>query len=138
MTNAKRRTPVLALAVATALLALGCGGGEDGTGPAAPQPGQLTVNVTTSGAAGAAFLLTVRGPGITSPTPGASGQKLYTFASGDTLRAAVIGTVTAGALLKFSVPDVNQASSYRATLNEVAGTDNALLATSSFSVTVTQ
>jgi hypothetical protein len=65
-----------------------------------------------------------------------SSFRLYTLASGDTLRAAVIGTVSSGDLLRFSVPDVNQASGYHVTLEEVAGTDNQLLSTGNFTATI--
>ncbi len=127
-----------AVVVSASLLAGACGGDDDGTGPPAPLPGQLTVNVSTSGGPGAAFKLTVTGEGIASPVKVGTSHQLYTFASGDTLKAALIGTVSTGELLKFSVPDVNQASSYRVTLNEVAGSDNALLSLGSFSVSVSQ
>jgi hypothetical protein len=138
MIKRKRLTRAWALTIAgAALLAGGCGG-DDGTGPPKPQPGQLTVNVSATGSPGAAFLLTVRGTNITDPVAANSGHKLYTFASGDTLKAAVIGTVSSGALLKFSVPDVNQASGYRVSLNQVAGTDNALIPVASFGVTIGQ
>jgi ketol-acid reductoisomerase len=121
--------------VCAALLAGGCGDDES-TAPPAPQPGQLTVSVTTTGSAGAAFLLNVRGQGISSPVAVSSSFQLYTFASGDTLKVAVVGTVSSGDLLRFSVPDVNQASSYHVTLEEVAGTDNQLLSTSNFTITI--
>jgi hypothetical protein len=127
-----------AIVVSASLLAGACGGDDDGTGPPAPQPGQLTVNVSTSGSPGAAFKLTVTGEGISSPVKVGTSHQLYTFASGDTLKTALIGTVSTGELLKFSVPDVNQASSYRVTLNEVAGSDNALLSLGSFSVSVSK
>lgn len=122
--------------VCASLLAGGCNG--DKIQDPDPQPGQLTVNVSTSGSAGAAFKLTVTGKDISSPVNVGSSHQLYTFASGNTLAAAVIGTVSAGALLKFSVPDVNQASSYSVTLNEVAGSDNALRSLGNFSVSVSQ
>ena len=112
--------------------------GDDGTGPAAVQPGQLAVAVTTSGTAGAAFQLLVTGADIANPVQVGATHRLYTAASGDTLRAAVIAQVSSGELLRFSVPDVNQASSYNVLLQEVAGSDNALLSTGSFSVSISQ
>lgn len=134
----KRANWSLALVVVSAsLLAGGCGG-DKVVGPKLAQPGQLTVNVSTSGSAGAAFKLTVTGEGISNPVNVGTSHQLYTFASSGTLEAAVIGAVSTGQLLKFSVPDLNLASSYTVTLNEVAGSDNALLSLGSFSVSVSQ
>jgi hypothetical protein len=75
---------------------------------------------------------------IANPVQVGANHRLYTAASGDTLRAAVIAQVSSGELLRFSVPDVNQASSYNVVLQEVAGSDNALLSTGSFSVSIGQ
>ena len=124
------------LAIAYAALHAGACGGEDGTGPPPALPGQLTVSVSTTGSPGAAYLLTVRGEGITSPQAANTGHRLYTSLSGDTLRAALIGTLSNGDLLRFDVPDVNRASSYRVVLEEVAATDNSLLPLSTFTTTI--
>lgn len=120
-----------------ALLASACGG-EDGTGPPPALPGQLTVSVSTTGDPGAAYLLTLRGEGITSPEAANTGHLLYTSLSGDTLKVALIGTISNGDLLHFNVPDVNRASSYRVSLQEVAGSDNSLLPLSTFAATIGQ
>jgi hypothetical protein len=134
--NSKRisRTWPLAI-ISAALLGLACSS-EESTGPPAPQPGQLTVSVSTTGSAGAAFLLKVRGDGISSPATVSANHRLYTFAAGDTLKAAVIGSVSSGDVLVFSVPDVNRASSYIVTLEQVSGSDNALLPTSGFTAVI--
>jgi hypothetical protein len=119
--------------VCAAFLAGAC---ETG-GPSGPSgPGQLTVSVSTTGAGGAAFLLTVTGAGITNPVAANSGHLLYSNISGNTLRVAVIGSHTSGALLRFRVPDLAQASTYNATLNEVAGSDNNLQSTGNYTVTI--
>ncbi|KPK82618.1 MAG: hypothetical protein AMS25_01865 [Gemmatimonas sp. SM23_52] len=123
-----------ATAIVCAALLAGACESQDGTGPSGP--GQLTVSVSTTGAGGAAFLLTVTGPGITSPVAANSGHLLYPHISGNTLRVAVIGSHTAGALLRFSVPDVGQASSYNTTLNQVAGSDNNLQSGGDYTVTI--
>jgi hypothetical protein len=134
MMNDKRVHWVRASALVCALvLAAGCS--KESTGPTVV-PGQLTVSVSTAGSAGAAFLVTVSGSGITNPVAGNASQRLYQMISGNTLKAAVIGSLSSGALLKFDVPDVNRASSYNVTLLQVAGSDNALLATGDWSVTV--
>jgi hypothetical protein len=137
--NSKRGFWTWPLAITcAAVLASSCGGdGDEGTGPSAPRPGQLTVSISGNGNAGSAFLLSVRGDGMSSPTAPSASHRLYTNLSGDTLTAALIGEVSEGALLKFNVPDVNRASSYRVNLTQVAGADNALLPLGTFTVTIT-
>ena len=135
--NNKRNLFGWALSIVCATFLIGSCGGDDGSGPPAPEPGQLTVSVS-SGSTGAAFNLTITGEDIANPVQAVGSHQIYTFASGDTLSAAVIGQVSSGDLLRFSVPDVNQATSYRVTLVEVAGTDNALLANSSFTASISQ
>jgi len=136
MMKRKRVFWVRAIAIASAtFLAGACESGGDG--PSGPSgPGQLTVSVSTTGAGGAAFLLTVTGAGITNPVAANSGHLLYSNISGNTLRVAVIGSHTSGALLRFRVPDLAQASTYNATLNEVAGSDNNLQSTGNYTVTI--
>ncbi len=124
------------LAIACAVwLASACNDGE-GTGPEPALPGQLTVTVSSTGSAGAAYLLTIRGPGITSPEAANLGHHLYASLSADTLKVALIATTSNGDLLRFDVPDVNRVDSYRVTLQEVAGSDNSLLPLSTFTATV--
>lgn len=134
MTGKRGYSALTAALLIAAFLAGGCSGTTE---PSGPQPGQLTVNVSTAGS-GAAFLLTLTGSGITNPVAANSGHSLYTFASGNTLKAIVVGSLSSGALMKFSVPDVNQSGSYSVTLDEVAGSDNALQNSSSYSVTISQ
>ena len=128
----------LAITCAT-VLAISCGGdGDEGTGPPGPLAGQLTVSISSTRNPGSAFLLTIRGDGMSSPTAPSASHRLYTYLSGDTLTAALIGEVSEGTLLRFNVPDVNRASSYRVNLIQVAGADNALLPLGTFSVTIGQ
>lgn len=134
MTGKRGYSALTATLLIAAFLAGGCSGTTE---PSGPQPGQLTVNVSAAGS-GAAFLLTLTGSGITNPVAANSGHSLYTFASGNTLKAIVVGSLSSGALMKFSVPDVNQSGSYSVTLDEVAGSDNALQNSSSYSVTISQ
>ncbi len=124
---------------ATLLLAAFLAGGCDGTTePPGPQPGQLTVNLSTTGSGGSAFLLTLSGSGITSPVAASAGHLLYSFASGNTVKVAVVGNISTGALVRFSVPDVNRVSSYGVTLNEAAASDNSLQNVSDYSLTITR
>jgi hypothetical protein len=135
--NNKRNFFGWALSIVCATFLIGSCGGDDSSGPPPPEPGQLTVSVSSS-ATGAAFNLRITGEDIANPVQAVGSHEIYTFASGDTLNTAVIGQVSSGDLLRFSVPDVNQAASYRVTLVEVAGTDNALLSNSSFTVSISQ
>ncbi len=134
MTSKRGYSALAATLLIAAFLAGGCSGTTE---PSGPQPGQLTVNVSTTGS-GAAFLLTITGSGITNPVAASGGHSVYSFASGNTLKAVVVGNVSSGGLMRFSVPDVNQSGSYSVTLDEVAGSDNALQNISSYSVTITQ
>ena len=108
--NNKRKFFGWALSIVCATFLVGsCGGDDEGTGPPAPQPGQLTVSVSSS-STGAAFNLSIRGEDISNPVEAVGSHEIYTFAMGDTLNVAVIGNVASGDLLRFSVPDVNQAN----------------------------
>jgi hypothetical protein len=125
--------------ICAAVVAISCGGdGDEGTGPPGPVAGQLTVSISTTRDPGSAFLLTIRGDGMSGPTAPSASHRLYTYLSGDTLTAALIGEVSEGALLKFNVPDVNRASSYRVNLLQVAGADNALLPLGTFSIEISR
>lgn len=136
--NGRRAVFVRSLAIIAAAFVAGSCGGDDGTGPAPPLPGPLTVTVSSTTGPGAAFLLTVSGEGISDPRAAAPGHQLYTNLSGDTLTVAVIGSIAAGGLMRFDVPDVNRAGSYRVSLQEVAGSDNSLLPVSAFSLKIVE
>jgi hypothetical protein len=125
-----------ALAVSAAFLAGACSSSDGPTGPSGP--GQLTVNVSTTGDAGAAFLITITGNGITNPVVASGGDVIYSFPSGNTVKVALIGEHSSGALFKFSVPNIANVGNYGRILHEVAGTDNELLPNGNFVVTITQ
>lgn len=135
----RRRDGAAPVAAALVVLALvgpqACG--KDSTGPEA-QRGQLTVEVQTSGSGGAAFLVTVTGDSIANPVAANASHRIDSFVSGRTMKAAVIGSVSSGPLLRFTVPDVNRSSQYSVTLNQVAGSDNALQATATYTLTITK
>ncbi|UCC83252.1 MAG: hypothetical protein JSW46_20255 [Gemmatimonadota bacterium] len=100
-----------------------------------PSSGQLTVDVSAAAGPGAAFKVMVIGEGISQPVAANAGDLLYSFASNDTVKVAVIGERSSGPLFRFSVPDGSFASSYTVVLLEVAGSDNALLAGADFTLT---
>lgn len=134
--NGGRAIGIWSLTIIAAAFLAGSCGGDEGTGPAPPLPGPLTVTVSSTAGPGAAFLLTVTGEGISDPQAVDPAFQLYTNLSGDTLKAAVIGSIAAGELLRFDVPDVNRAASYRVSLQEVAGNDNSLLPLSAFNLKI--
>lgn len=123
--------------VCAAFLFAGCSSsGDDTTGPSGP--GQLTVNLSSSGSGGAAFLITLTGDGITNPVAVNGAHRVYTYSSASSVRVALVGSATSGDILRFDVPDVGQLASYSARLDEVAGSDNQLGSTSDFTLTVTR
>jgi hypothetical protein len=63
---------------------------------------------------------------------------IYSFPSGNTVKVALIGEHSSGALFKFSVPNIANVGNYGRILHEVAGTDNELLPNGNFVVTITQ
>lgn len=100
-----------------------------GEGPTAPVPGTLVVSLTTPNSDDGAILLTMAGAGIGAPTAVSSSHVLFFRVTSTTsLTAVVVGNIAAGPLLSFAVPDVGAASSYTATITEVAARDNALRA----------
>lgn len=108
-------------------------------GPTAPQPGVLTLRLSAPATEQGALLLSLTGPGtiteITAP-PG-SAHVAHARAAGTTAKVAVFGAIGTGDLVRFSVPDVGQASGYEARLLEVAGPDNSLRSLSDgYSLTV--
>jgi hypothetical protein len=91
-----------------------------GVEPEAPQPGVLTVTLATPFPDDRAMLITVSGPDqAASVADAGSGYTVHARAGGTTFRAAVFGRLSSGPLVRFSVPDVNRASAYRATIQEV-------------------
>ncbi len=128
-----RRSSRLTVALLAALCLFGCG--DDGATEPQPQPGQLRVILSGGTAPAGAVVLTVTGPGISSPVP-AGGAALYHDLAGGTLSAVVVGASLGGEILRFSVSDVNQIASYAASMRQVAGPDNFLLEAGGFTVAV--
>jgi hypothetical protein len=116
--------------IGAALLITAC---QENIGPS--PSGQITVDVSAAAGPGAAFQVMVIGEGISQPVVANPGDLLYSFASNDTVKVAVIGDHSSGPLFRFSVPDGSQASSYAVVLLEVAGSDNGLLSGTNFTLT---
>jgi hypothetical protein len=107
---------VAALAVVTACA------GESG-----PTPGELTVRLTTPNADDGAMVLVLSGPGpITNVAAASAGTIVHARDASGSMRVAAFGSIASGDLIRFSVPDVEQASSYQATIHEVADRGNVL------------
>jgi hypothetical protein len=130
--SAPHRSRVRARLVGAALLALAAGCGSDGSGPVAPPApvaGVLVARLTTPNPDDRAVLVEVTGPSITSVPPGAdTSVTVHGRVVEGTLRAAVFGTVRAGTVVRFAVPDVNAAARYAGRVVEASGPASALRA----------
>lgn len=117
-----------------ALLALvaACGSDDEDGGPVAPLPpvaGVLVARLTTPHADDRAVLLEITGPSITAPQPATdAGVTVHGRIVDGTLRALVVGTVRAGTMVRFAVPDVNAAGRYAGRIVEASGPASALRA----------
>lgn len=111
-----------ALLLAAALVS-GCDAGE----PATPQPGELTLTLSTPNPADGALLVAITGPGaVASVRSAVADGVVQSRTAGTTTTVAVFGTLAAGPLLRISVPDVRQAQRYAATVREAADAENHL------------
>lgn len=116
-------------ALILALAAGACTGGDGrGTTPTQPEPGVLTVNLTTPNPDDRALVVQVNGPAISGVTAANAAYVVHSRVGASSVRVAVFGSLGSGALLRFQVPDVNQASAYSATVVEVADAANAVRA----------
>lgn len=104
-----------------AILALAVACGDDG--PTAPTPGTLVISLVTPNADDGAMLFTLAGGTIEDPRP-IDGAHTFFFRRDGTsaIVALCVGDLAAGPLIEFDVPDIGKASSYSATVTEVAGT----------------
>lgn len=115
------------LMTVVALLCTSCG---DSTPTAVQVPGALVVSLSTPNSDDGAILISISGGGIGSPSAESSTHVFYSRATSPlATNAAVVGNITSGPLLRFNVPDVGRASSYVATISQVADRDNDLRAT---------
>ncbi len=133
------RARLVTLAGAVVLAA--CGGGESGKAPTQPTPppaqpvvpapvaGILTISLVTPHADDGAILLEITGPAPAAQlTSAAQGAVVHARANGNTSRVAVFGALGSGALLRFSVPDVNAAPLFSAQVLEASDRGSALRA----------
>lgn len=113
------------IALLAGVLVAACG--KDG--PTGPVSGVITVNLSTATVDDRAILVSVTGPeeitGIEVANPS---YTLHSRGSGTAFKAAVFGNLGAGALLRFTVPDVNKVDSYTATVLQVSDAGNAVRA----------
>jgi hypothetical protein len=137
-----RRARVAALCGAT-LLASSCGGGGGDSSPTQPAPqqpqpptqptapvavpGTLTARLVTPNTDDGAILLEISGPSAVADvvTP-VQGAVVHSRIDGNTARVAVFGSLAAGAIVRFSVPDVNAVSQYSAKVTDASDRTNAL------------
>ena len=118
-----RRT-IVRSALALALVAPACG---EPTAP--PEPGELTVRLATPNTGDAAAVLTITLPsGATPPEilPSSNDLTIFHRVNGSTVRVAIFGALTDGAIARFAVPDVRDVGRYTVHLVEVADESNAL------------
>ncbi|MGE0354735.1 MAG: hypothetical protein AB7I33_06105 [Gemmatimonadales bacterium] len=118
-----------------------CGGGDNGGGNP-PVPGLLTVSLSSAPSNPGAIMFTVSGGQIDAVTTG-SYPTYQTTLNSTSRRVLLTGAITTGSLVQIQVPDINKASSYTASIQQVAarGTDPApyaQLPVAGFSIAVTQ
>ena len=133
-----RRVRLAAIIGAAALLG-SCGGGDSGTPPTEPTPppaqptvpaavpGTLTVRLVAPDTDDGAIVVEITGPVPAAEfTPAPQGAVVHARTNGNTARVAVFGSLGAGALVRFSVPDVNAVQQYSAKVVEVSDRGSAL------------
>ncbi|HEU4556553.1 MAG TPA: hypothetical protein VFS20_01845 [Longimicrobium sp.] len=114
-------------AALAAVLAACSGDGPSVTPPEPPVPGQLTVTLATPNSDDRALQAIVTGPGeITAVESPATGVAAFSRPTAGGVSVAIFGHLGNGAVLRFTVPDVNRASAYAASVQEVADASNAL------------
>lgn len=133
----------LLLSAVAAVLAISCGGSGGDRAPTDPSqqqpvqpvqptappavPGTLTARLVTPNADDGAILLEISGPApIADVTAAVQGAVVHSRANANTTRLAVFGPLASGALVRFSVPDVNAAQQYSAQVTEVSDRASAL------------
>ena len=121
----------LVLAVSGAIGLPGCGDdGGDGMDPT-PTAGTFRVNLTSPNADDRAIHIRITGSGAADSVSNVQAANAsYTIHArldnGNTAQAAVFGNLTNGALVTFSVPNVNNASLYTLRVVDAADANNAL------------
>ncbi|HEX9895688.1 MAG TPA: hypothetical protein VGA78_17285 [Gemmatimonadales bacterium] len=122
-----RRNPLLLLLA----VALACGG-EDGPTDE-PRPGELVAALNTPNNQDGALLLRVVGP-VSAVTP-VGGHRVSSATSGATTRVVLTGNITDGDILRLTVPDTRNLTSYTVLVEQVAARDTyALLEPGGYSI----
>ena len=108
------------------LLVAACGDEPATTSIDPVSSGTLAIEWSTPQEHEGAVLLTITGPGIGELTSSHSDVLVFARRDGMETRVAVLGEIGSGRLLKFEVPDVQQAGRYEVSLIEVADVDGEL------------
>lgn len=126
---------LMPLIAALVLVAPAC---SDSTAP--PEPGEIVVRLVSPNTGDAAAVVTLTAPtGVTLDEfqPGSDDIAVFSRTTGTTTRIAIFGPLSNGAVTRFVVPDVRDASKYAVQLIEVADETNALRASlAGYSVSV--
>src|SRR4051812_11714382 len=119
---------ILVVAVA-ALAQFGCSNDKP-VKPVEPPPthgaGSFRVTLTSPNTNDAALFFELHGPGITALRPSNPATQLFADSGGTSIRGAIFGPLTVGALLIFDVPDTTKPGDYSASVLDAAGPDNSL------------
>jgi hypothetical protein len=114
--------------------ALSCSA-PSGIGPSGP--GTVHLRLQTPNIGDGAMKFTLTGPGITGVVAAGDLLIFSRLGAGNTTTIAVFGDLTDGPIVSFDVPDRSDLGEYTATLQQVAGPDNALRSSlSGYKVTV--
>ena len=90
-------------------------------------PGTLAIRLVSPNTDDGALVLSISGPAPAADvTATAQGAVVHARSAGNTTRVAVFGSLASGALLKFSVPDVNAVAQYSAQVTEASDRSSAL------------
>ena len=111
-----------ACAVVLAAMTIACDGNKDivGTGPDDTiNPGFVNVTLATPNSNDGALLLTLSG-GTMDSLAASAGTIFFASTGTNTLRVMVAGTITAGPVVRFWMPDRRNVAQYLATLEQVA------------------
>jgi RecJ-like exonuclease len=109
--------------IALLLLLAACSDGPP-TGDLSAVPGEIVINLQTSGPAVGAIRFTVKGGDIAQVTAVDPGITVFTTTSGDVVSVIAIGATLRGPLVRLRVPDVRKVSSYRTAVVEMVDTEN--------------
>jgi len=115
----------LAIGLALVVVAPACS--NDQTGPAQqPTPGTATVALVTPNIDDGAVLLTLTGPGLSTPQPADPAYLLYSLAvNPNELRVIVVGDLGPTSLVTVHVDDLNRISEYAGTVVDAASRTDA-------------